>query len=245
MNFPVILKTPGHERPSASLYYEVAENGLFQVRNTALYRAVTRAPGPLPGLQPEYERLQLDFPPLPTRLLQDVIAFFAEVYRRYAGEAVVILFYRVETREHRVGVPPQTLPGRRQFDGNWRAHHALYYGHATRPNGFLRLGTIHSHADLPAYSSAVDCADEQFEDGLHVVFGDFHRRNLSRCASFVVNGVRFPLRPVDVLEPVSVPARPARPEWMKRIQLERVGSKTGSDGSCSNGGTREETQKHE
>lgn len=243
MNFPVIIKTPGHQRPSTSLYYEVAENGLFQVRHTALYRAVTRVAGPLPGLLPEYERLQLDFPPLPTRLLQEVVAFFAEVYRRYEGEAVVVLFYRVDTREHCVGVPPQTLAGRRQFDGKWRAHHAVRYGNVTRPTGFLRLGTIHSHADLPAYSSAVDCADEQFEDGLHVVFGDFHRRDLSRCASFVVNGVRFPLRADDVLEPVSFQKRPARPEWMRRIQIERAGATTGGGPSYSNGGVREETRE--
>jgi hypothetical protein len=241
MNFPIVIKTPGHQRPNANLYYEVAENGLFQVRNTALYRAVTRVEGPLPGLLPDYERLQLDFPPLPTRLLQEVVAFFAEAYQRYEGEAVVILFYRTDTREHRVGVPPQTLSGRRSFDGKWRAHHALHYGNVTRPTSFLRLGTIHSHADLPAYSSAVDCADEQFEDGLHVVFGDFHRRELSRCASFVVNGVRFPLRADDVLEPVSFPKRPARPEWMKRIRLES----TTRYGSWSNGGAREETQKQE
>lgn len=244
MNFPVIVKSPEHERPNASLYYEVAENGVFQVRNTALYRAVTRATGLIPGLLPEYERLHLEFPPLPARLLEEVAAFFAEVYRRWEGEAVVILFYRVETREHRVGVPPQTLLGRRQFDGTWRAHHALHYGSVERPKGFLRLGTIHSHADLPAYSSAVDCADEQFEDGLHVVFGDFHRRVLSQSASFVANGVRFPLRPADVLEPVSYPRRPARPEWMKRIQLERSGSTTRHGTSCSNGGAHEETQKH-
>lgn len=216
--FPVILKTRDHVPPAAALYYEVAESGVFQVRETPLYRAVTRVEGAIPGLLPQTEHVQLRIPPLPRRRAQDVLAFFAEVYKRYRAEAVVIMFFRAETREHRIGVPQQTIPGRWRFDGRWRPDDAIIYGRVDRPAGFVRLGTIHSHGDLPAYASHTDCADEQYEDGLHIVFGDFHRPIISVAASFVANGVRFALSPDTVVEPCSVPPAAARAEWMARVR---------------------------
>jgi hypothetical protein len=221
VNFPIVLKTPAAVPPNVTLYYEVAENGVFQVRDTPIYRAVTRAERLIPGLQPQYPHVELRFPRLPRGQVQEVLAFFAQVYRRYGAEAVVIVFYRASTREFQIGVPTQVLPGRRQADGRWRADHGVVYGGVPRPQGFVRLGTIHSHGDLPAYSSGIDCADEQFEDGLHIVFGDFGYRRLSIAASFVANGARFSLAPADVLEPCLVPDHPARPEWMARVKRER------------------------
>ncbi len=220
MNFPVLIKTAACVEPATGTYYAVAENGVFQVRDTTIYRAVTRAEGPIPGLLPEREQLRLKCPRLPRRQVEDVLAFFAEVYRRYAGEAVVILFYRVATRDFHVAVPPQVLLGRRRHDGRWRADHAVQYGSVVRPEGFVRFGTIHSHADLPAYASGIDCDDEQYEDGLHVVFGDFGFRELSIAASFVANRVRFRLVPADVLEPCVVPKRPARADWLACVRRE-------------------------
>lgn len=222
MIFPVVLKTSEQPAPREACYYEVAENGVFQVRDTPIYRAVTRVQGLVPGLLPETEHLCLRIPRLPRRTVQDVLAFFAEVYRCHRAEAVVIVFLRAQTREFRIRVPPQTIPMRRRFDGTWRVDHAVVYGAAPRPEGFVRLGTIHSHADLPAYASHADCADEQYEDGLHIVFGDFYRAAISAAASFVANGVRFRLSPSDVLEPCGVPSRPARPDWLARVQLEHA-----------------------
>ncbi len=227
MNFPVVLKTSTAEEPHVSLYYAVAENGIFQVRDTAIYRAVTRTLDRIPGLLPEYEHLRLKCPRLPRQPLEDVLAFFRAVYEQYQAEAVVLLFYRVETREFRIIAPPQTLLGRRRHDGRWRADHAVQYDNVPRPAGFVRFGTIHSHADLPAYSSGIDCADEQYEDGLHVVFGDFGLQPISVAAAFVANGVRFRLPPAEVLEPCQVLPRQPRSDWMACIQLEAKGSEGG------------------
>ena len=88
--------------------------------------------------------------------------------------------------------------------------------------GFVRLGTIHSHADLPAYSSAQDDIDEQFEDGLHVVIGSFGKAELSIAASFVANGIRFRMPPAQVLEIPGEIEQPARPEWLACLTTEEV-----------------------
>src|SRR5262249_26046346 len=142
-----------------------------------------------------------------------------EAYRRYRGEAVVLLFFSFVTREFRVVPPPQVLTGRMR-GGRWEADHAVDYRELPGPEGFVRFGTIHSHAELPAYASHVDCDDERYGDGLHIVFGSFQQTTLTVTASFVANGVRFLLDTADVLEPYERPPHGAvRSEWMARVTL--------------------------
>ena len=219
MKFPIVLKTEPAAAPPGQLYYEVAANGVFQVRDTPLYRAVTRNYDAVPGLVPGVEELMIKFPRLPRADVEDVLAFFAEVYRGCEGEAVVVLFYCASRREYRVVAPPQTIPGRWQH-GRWRADYSVRYENVPRPDGFVRFGTIHSHSDLAAYSSGLDCDDERYEDGLHIVFGDFHRLRLSVAAAFVAGGVRFRVAPGDVLDDWRVPARSARPDWVSQVRRE-------------------------
>jgi hypothetical protein len=220
MIFPVVLKTRVYVEPRAAIHYRIAENGAFQVTDAETHRAVTRVKGPVPGLVPEEEHVCLKFPRVPRAQVEEVVAFFEEAYRRWKGEAMVLVFYRAATREFRIAVPYQTLPGRRRHDGRWQADHAVRYGTVERPAECVRLGTIHSHGELAAYASGQDCADEQYEDGLHVVFGSFAAREPSVSASFVANGVRFVLEPADVLEPWGRSARPARPDWLARVAPE-------------------------
>jgi hypothetical protein len=216
----VVLRTCERYRAPAALYYELAGNGLFQVRATELYRAATRVESGVPGLLPAHEDLVLHLPRVPAPLLEELLLFFRDAWREFGGEALAVLFYR--DGEFRVGIPPQWISGGRDHTGAFRASHHLRYGAVERPAGFLRLGTVHSHADLPACSSAVDCLDERWEDGLHVVFGHLHTQHPSRCASFVANGVRFRLHAEDVLEPCELPERPARAEWLGCLALEEA-----------------------
>ncbi len=218
MKFPIVLNDEQFVEPSASLYYVVGENGVFQVRETPLYRAVTQVESSIPGLLPVEESVELSFPSLPAALLGEVLAFFRAVYEEHGGEAMVILFVEPQSGRYAVGVPPQTVPGYRLPDGRWRGVYRLDYGVCPRPQGMLRFGTIHSHGDLPAYASSTDCDDERFEDGLNVVFGHVHRTHPSRSAAFTANRVRFELDPDDVLERCHVPEHAARPEWMARVE---------------------------
>ena len=125
MNFPVLLKTDPDVRSDEAIYYLVAANGLFQVRRTESYEAVTRVTGTVPGLCEQEEYVELDIPLLPRALVRRVLAFFRAVYERYSGEAIVILFYQPETRTYRVVAPPQQCSGDRyrQRFGARREHH--------------------------------------------------------------------------------------------------------------------------
>jgi hypothetical protein len=220
MQFPIVPRTPVFVAPRATaVYYEVAQNGVFQVRDTPIYRAVTPVEGPIPGLVPESENLVLKHPRLPRAELAEVLAFFNTIYRRTRGEAIVVLFYRHENREFRFDAPHQVLPAHRGCDRRLESDLSVSYREPPRPEGFCRLGTIHSHADSPASASPIDCDDERWEDGLHVIFGNFGSSCLSASASFVANGVRFPVSPAEVLEPCAVPDYQPRADWMERVSV--------------------------
>ena len=221
---PILLKTEADVRAEENLYYEVASNGIFQVTDTELYRAVTQVTREVPGLHPSRERLEMRFPPLPAEPLEEVLAFFAEVNHRFQGEAIVMIFFDPEARSYCFDAPPQRIPGYRDYRGNLRAYLRLDYGCAPRPEGHRLFGTIHSHADLSAYSSSVDCDDERFGDGLHVVYGHFGSSALSRSVGFAAGGRRIHVEAVQVLPDCRVPRRAARSDWMARVTFEETQS---------------------
>ena len=241
LRFPVVVKTRDGNSPEeeearkASIHYVVAANGVFQVRELATHRSVTRATGALPGLPDEFESVELRVPRLPRALLEDTLAFFNEVYVRYGGEAIVVPFYQPETREFQIGVPPQRISSYVDYYGKRWASTYLDYEGVALPEGHVRFGTIHSHGDLGATASHTDCHDERFEDGLHVIFGNFKSQELSRSASFVAGGTRFSLVPESVLEPAEVPDRKAPDGWMDRVEYLEERSKTYSSGSTGGG----------
>ena len=233
MRFPVRLKQ-GPEPPDAGdLYYEVAANGVFQVKETALFRAVTRVTHDIPGLQPSSEQLVMKFPRLPDSLIEEVLGFFEAVHRRWQAEAIVLLFFEPETRGYLALAPPQRISGYRDHRGRLRATLHLDYENVARPEGTLPFGSIHSHSDLAAYSSGVDCEDElESGDGLHVVYGHFGGSGRpSRCAAFVSSGRRFRVDPSHVLSDCAVPERCTRQDWMAQVDFEETrewaGTKTG------------------
>ena len=221
MSFEVLLKTESRVESDESLYYLVAANGVFQIRNTPAYYAVTFSEGEIPGLVPETEMLRLRCPPLSAEWTDEVLAFFDAVFQRWKGEAIVVLFYRPETHEYLVRAPTQRIE-RYRSRGAWVTEHHLDYDYVERPEGYLRFGTIHSHASSPAYASYTDCADERYEDGLHIVVGDLQRDEQSRSAAFVANGRRFPLDPDRVFPSRPLPKKSARREWLEQVEVVEV-----------------------
>lgn len=228
--FPVIIKrgnasggSVDAEVADAPIYFEITRDGIFEVRTTPIYRSVTRVHGGIPGLAPGRERLSLHAPKLPSRLVDDVIAFFAAINRICGGEGVVILFFDPVASRYRAEVPEQCLPVYRNYQGDWITDLSVTYDRVDRPEGYLRCGSIHSHADLPAYASHTDCADEKYEDGLHMVVGDFGHQHLTLSASYTVAGSRFAVAVPEVSEPFDRSGyvdRPCAAEWLEKVALE-------------------------
>jgi len=210
---PLYLKTLEFAEPSASLYYLVTANGIFLVQKTTLFSSTTAAQA-VPGLLSQEASCQLLFPRVPRTLMEQVYGFFHVVYEQWQGEAIVFLYYAPESGTFRLGVPPQTLFRYRIVD-RWRTERRVVYGSLPRPQGFVKLGDVHSHADLPAFFSCIDDQDDT-EDGLRIILGNLHQGQPEVSASFVTNGTRFLLDPEEAVEQFSLPLPPPQ-EWLERV----------------------------
>ena len=200
--FPVYLKEAGLQAPGDPIYYLVARDGLFQVKETAAFRSVVRVEG-LRWLEGQAEEVVWKLPPVPGALLARAIGLFREVFRRHESEALVLLRYDPGAARYTLAVPEQYVAG---------GH--LVYEIGPTPPGLLRVGTIHSHGGAEAFHSELDDWDERHDDGLHVTVGNLDGPMTLSC-SLMVDGRRFPLRPRDVF--TAIPAEGEAEVWWEAL----------------------------
>jgi len=213
---PLYLKTADFQEPRDLLYYLLASNGIFLVKNNALFRSVSAAPG-IAGLASQEPETTLNFPKLPRELMEQVYGFFEFVFRKWEGEAVALLYYSLESGEFRVGIPPQKIFRYRGLR-HWHTEGRVEYGYLPRPESFLKMGDIHSHPDTSAFFSRTDDYDDA-EDGLHIVMGNLHRPPPDLRVSFVAGGTRFRLVTENVVESFGKPIPPPA-EWVSQVVCE-------------------------
>lgn len=220
--FPVYLKEDGFEEPEDPIYYLVTRDGLFQVKRNSLFHARTRVRG-LSWLMPEHEAARLRLPPIPASVLGEIVAFFQEVFYVHRAEAVVLLYFNQEAGRYELKIPKQQVAG-----GHCR------YEIGPTPSGWLRVGTIHSHASADAFHSELDDEDERHDDGLHMTVGNLDG-DVSLVCSLVVDGRRFALKPSEVFEgelPDTASVKPPR-ESLRLVDLETVPRDSDAEGRPS------------
>jgi hypothetical protein len=220
--FPVYLKEDGFKEPDDPIYYLVTRDGLFQVKRNLLFHARTKIRG-LSWLIPEQEGARLELPPVPAAILAEIVAFFQEVFRTHRAEAVVLLYFNQRERRYELKIPKQQVAG-----GHCR------YEIGPTPTGWLRVGTIHSHAAADAFHSELDDEDERHDDGLHVTIGNLDG-GVSVACSLVVDGRRFSLKPSDVFEDAvpGTPAVEARERTLQAVDPEAVPRDSDAEGRPS------------
>ncbi len=220
--FPVAVKDGAFRAPAAPSYYVLAANGLFLVRRTELFTACVPVAGGVPGLLPQEAELHLALPRLPRVLLERAVTFFRDLWQKFEGEGIVVLFLAPPVGErparYALAAPPQRLRGRFE-GGRFRAELRLDYGACERPGPeFRKLGTIHSHGSFGPRHSVIDAHDELYETGLHVTAGYVDSARPEFEASFVVGRTRFAV-PVEQVLPRFRTCRRWPPAWMERVTL--------------------------
>ncbi|MBI3988088.1 MAG: hypothetical protein HY347_00580 [candidate division NC10 bacterium] len=188
--FPIYLKNDDFHDPQDPIYYLVTKDGLFQVKQNAIFRSCTKVEG-VNWLRSEEEGVRLTLPPLPASFLAEALAFFLEVFRQYKAEAIALIYYDEEKGRYELKIPRQKVAG----------GHCEYEIGPT-PEGLLRIGTIHSHASAEAFHSELDDLDERHDDGLHLTIGNLDG-DISLSCSLVVDGRRFPVKPEEIFEDLS------------------------------------------
>lgn len=189
--FPVHLYDGG-ELPKEGTFYVVAGNGCFLHKDTGIVSALVPVEGVavLEDLKQDLW-VRCNLPKVPADMVYQIKEFFALVVEKYRAESCTILYFNKETQEFRVEVTRQFV-----------SHGGVAYRRqgTTHEDGFLPVGTIHSHCDFQAFHSGTDVHDEEYFDGLHCTFGHNDRNEFTVSASVVVNGQRTKVDPLTVLD---------------------------------------------
>lgn len=190
--FPVHIKESETGLPDDPLYYLVTGSGMFLVKNHPLFHSRTPVKE-IPWLPPEEAQFEFRGPPLPKVLLARALALFMSAWERYRAESVAIVYFRLGSQEYEIVIPRQVVGG----------IHCVYEEPVSVGPDELRVGTIHSHGAADAFHSDRDHADENFQDGVHLVFGNLDTVPTLLCSA-MVNGRRFPLDAGDLIEGLPV-----------------------------------------
>lgn len=197
--FPVYMKKPGTTPPDANTYYIVAKNGQYLCKKSWWADAIVPVKQ-IAILEEQKAEIKLKLPTLSAVMLTKVWRFFQAVFKENNSEAAVLLHYS-PTLGWEMTVPVQTA-----------TFSHVDYKMTDRLNGYVFVGTMHSHSSMSAFHSGTDIGDEAQVDGVHITLGHLNEPDqFSMDAEVVVNGTRSMLS-LDFLEGVSVaPEKPKNP----------------------------------
>ncbi|MDE1871729.1 MAG: Mov34/MPN/PAD-1 family protein [Candidatus Micrarchaeota archaeon] len=140
-------------------------------------------------------------------LVNQIVAFFREVYKRYGSEAAGYIYYHPAEKRWQFIVPKQTVSG---ASCKYELHPLSHL-----PNPWRLAGTIHSHANMAAFHSSTDCDDEHNFDGVHITVGRLGESQPEFACSIVAGGTRFKAEPSLILE--GWPEATVPDEWLRQV----------------------------
>ena len=196
--FPVYIYDGSMTLPEEGTYFLVAGNGIWLHKDMPNFRGFVPVENIslLQDLDAE-NKAQSKLPKLPSHHVWRIKHFFKEVVRVHHAEACTVLYYNRDKNDWKIHIPKQHV-----------SHGGVSYKkvgatHLEGMEGYIPVGTIHSHCDFGAFHSGTDVGDEEHWDGLHVTFGHNDKDDFTISATFVMNGHRFKVNPEDVLEGIS------------------------------------------
>src|SRR5262249_36569255 len=152
-------------RPADPEFYLLTQNGTFLCRNHPFFSSDVRTDRPVRALAGHRASVVVNYPRLRRPALEAIVGFFGRVYQLHGSAAVVLLAWDVRAARYRLVVPEQEATVWQS--GTTRAAQDVGYRVPALPPGLLLVGDIHSHANMRAFTSWADEADERHRDGVH------------------------------------------------------------------------------
>lgn len=186
----VYVKTSKSEPPLDTHYYIVAKNGLFLCKKNPVMETILPV-DKIPFLDIQQQELNLKYHSLTKRQTLQILSFFFQAYKKFHGESIVLLHH--SSKNGYLLHPPHQKVCRETID----------YSPQDRFNGYLLVGSIHSHGKSMAFHSDghefSDYDDEVNFDGLHITVGNINSKVFTISCSVMVNGKRFFLNPLKYM----------------------------------------------
>jgi len=191
--FPVWINDGSSEMPTDSIFYIVAKDGIYLKKSMGHFESVAKVDA-ISILEPVEATATLNVAKIKTRQFAQILSLFREVFKIYRAEANVILHYNPKRKIYRIDIPPQGVTG---------ASVAYLNGEDTYP-GYIRIGTIHSHANMSAFHSGTDHSDEVNWDGLHITLGKMGDEYFDISCSIMSGKERFMVNPCDYIDGIEL-----------------------------------------
>lgn len=187
--FPIWINDGTSEAPTDPIFYVVAKDGIYLKKTMGHFDTLSKVDGiSILGKCESYASLNIA--KIKTRQFAQILSLFREVYKKYRAEANVILHYNIKRKRFRIDIPPQGVTGAS----------VSYENGLETYKGYVRIGTIHSHAGMSAFHSGVDQHDEEGWDGIHITLGRMGDKYFDISCSIMSNKERFMVNPEDYIE---------------------------------------------
>jgi hypothetical protein len=209
--FPVWINDGTTEPPTDPIFYVVAKDGIYLKKTMGHFDTMNKVDAiSILGECDTYA--SLDVAKITARQFTQILTLFRAVFKKYRAEANVILHYNRKRKRYRIDVPRQDVSGASVDYANGEDTYKDY----------IRIGTIHSHANMSAFHSGTDHGDELNWDGLHITLGKMDEEYFDISCSIMSGGERFMVQPSDYLEDVELVEYTEEVKWPRYTYVKGV-----------------------
>lgn len=205
--------------PSDPVFYLLSADNLYLCRNHRFFRSCVPAPRWPTELAAHGPSLRIRYPRIPQRQFETVCGFFEHAWWHHGSEAIALLACDGTGSRIEVLIPEQVASVSNSSGGAVHAIGVKYRVPRDLPEEMSIYCSLHSHADMPPYCSAVDQADDRRLPGLHIVVGNLHREPPQLHAEMVIDHQRFTVAADHVIEGYARRRADFPPHWLRRLRV--------------------------
>ena len=192
--FPVYLNSEKFNAPNKGSYYLLCKDGVYFRQETVIGSAFVKVAS-VPHLKDSPSDFDITAPKIDGLVIAKAWDFFREVFNVHRSESYLTLMYHKESGKFDVHCPQQEV-----------SYASVRYDRTNTPreNGWVPVGTIHSHCDFSAFHSGTDTNDEASFDGIHITLGHVNSNRFSMVSSVVFSNNRRQCDPLGLIDNVIV-----------------------------------------
>lgn len=141
--------------------------------------------------------INVNLPKIDAKTLYKALLFFRSVYNEHHAEAIVLITYKEEDQTYSLFCPNQKVSSAHLDYDREFAQRLDFVRDNEDPDwvkllqeGYIPVGTIHSHCNFQAFHSGTDTADEASFNGVHITLGHVVSAEFSVSSSLALNDYR-------------------------------------------------------
>ena len=203
------------EKAKDNYCYLVGSNGTFVKKENHVFSVIQHihsGKGTISGLQEIEAKAFIRLPQIPEDIVKTILDFFSWCYNKYKAEGMVYLYYNSATKKYIVIPPKQEVS----------SGSVSYEIVPKAPEGFITVGTIHSHGSMGAFHSGTDDKDQTELDGIHITVSKAYSPFPEFDARLYVGGVPYKVDENRLMASLPKPKLSFPQEWENVVAEKKI-----------------------